>query len=191
MHAQCHADGAELLAQPLLTAMGVRRHARRHVHLGRPARGGHRADLPDDRPGADHEPAAAVPQRGVEVVQAVGEEGPSVGRVEAGRVNAAVLDEQRHHLVRGPERRVQRRVVAQTQVGGEQDHGDGHDVTPEVGRREACVVPRRVTAGTARETSPVAAGVRDPGGRGYPSRMTETRPLALITGASSGIGLVT
>lgn len=31
--------------------------------------------------------------------------------------------------------------------------------------------------------------MRDPGGRGYPSGMTDTRPLALITGASSGIGL--
>lgn len=108
VHAQRHPGDAQLLAQQLLTAVGVRGHARRHVHFGGPARGGHRAHLRHDRPRADHEPPAALSQRGVEVVEAVGEEGPPVGRVEAGRVDPRVPHEQRHHLVRRPQSRAQR-----------------------------------------------------------------------------------
>ncbi len=121
--------GGERVAQPLLAAVRVRGDARGHVHLGGPARGGHRAHLPLDRPRADHEPATAAPQRGVEVAEAVGEEGPPVRRVEAGRVDAGVQHEQGNRLVRGAQCRVQRWVVAQAQVGGEQDDGDGHGAT--------------------------------------------------------------
>ncbi len=130
MHPQRDPVGAERLAQPVLPAVGVGGDAGGQVHFRGAARGGDLPDLPGDRARAHDQPPAAPAQRGVEVGQAVGEEGGAVGHVEAGGPDPGVADEQGHHRVRRPERGVQGRMVVQAQVRGEQDDRDGHGVTP-------------------------------------------------------------
>jgi hypothetical protein len=101
------------------------------VHLACAALRRDRRDLPLHRPGPYDQPPTAPAQRGVQVGQAVGEEGGSVRHVEPGGAHPRVTDEQRHHLVRRGEGGGERGMVVQTQVRGEQDDRHGHVVAPE------------------------------------------------------------
>lgn len=96
------------------------------VHGGRPGLLGHPPHGSGRLAPAHDQPAAPVAESGVQVGQAVGQEGQPVGRVEPGAVDGVVPDEQRDDLVRVPQGGTQHRVVVQTQIGGEQHHRDTH-----------------------------------------------------------------
>lgn len=127
--------GRQGTPQPRFPGVGERGVADGHVHLVGPCLPCHAAHLGHGVAAAHDQPPAALPQTGVQVGQAVGEEGQPVGRGESGPVDGRVPDEQRHDLVRRFHGGAQRRMVVQAEVGGEEDDGDGHGVTPGIGHR--------------------------------------------------------
>ncbi len=129
--------GRQGRAQPLLAALRVTADVRRQVHLVRARLGDDPADLVDNLTRTDDQAAAPVTETGVHVAEAVGEERPPVGGTEPGARHGVVLYEQRDHLVGGGQGRVQRRVVVQPQIGGEQNHRHTHAVPPSDARPAA------------------------------------------------------
>lgn len=135
---QCAPLGGQGGTQPLFASERVCGGAGGQVHLACPALADELADLVDHGSGAQQQPTAAGPQRGVEVGQAIGKEGAAVGCGEAGIGNALVQDEERHDFRGGSDSGGQHRVVMQAQVGGEQADGgrsgDRHGLAPRRGR---------------------------------------------------------
>ncbi len=144
MHVEPDALGFEGGAEACLAGVGIAADPGGHVDLVGVALVDEGADLGDGVAGTQHEAAAALAQSGVQIGQAVGEEGEPVGSGEAGRVDGPVADEERHHPVAGGEGRAQRRMVVQAQVGGVQDHRDVHGFS-----RSASGPGGRLSSGTS------------------------------------------
>lgn len=130
VHVQRTPLGGQGVAQPLLAVQRVPADPGGDVHLAGAALVDDAAHLLDEFARTDDQPAAPLAQPGVQRGEAVGEEGPPVGRVEPGAPDALVPDEQRDHPVGGPERGPQHGLVVDAQVGGEENHGNGHGPHP-------------------------------------------------------------
>jgi len=85
-----------------------------------------RGQLPPRRSVAQKQPAAALPERGVELAQALEQELCARTRGVAPAEQAVVETEHRHDGAGGVQRRAQRRVVVHPQVAPKPDEG-GHE----------------------------------------------------------------
>lgn len=126
MDVQPYAVRLQGAAQPVLPSARVAADVGRHVHLVGARLGGDPAHLADEVAVAHDQPSAPLAQTGVEVAQAVGEEGQPVGYGEPCAVHRGVTHEQRDDPAAAVQACPQRRMVVQTQVGGEQDDRDVH-----------------------------------------------------------------
>lgn len=126
MDAQVAAGPLQGLPEAFLASGRVPADPGGEVHGSGPGPLDHPSHLMGRLAPADDQPAAPLPEPGVQVRQAVREERQSVGRVEPGTVDGVVPDEQRDDLVRVPQGGTQHRMVVQTQIGGEQHHRDTH-----------------------------------------------------------------
>jgi len=137
---QLHTGVAQRPARGLAAGAGERRHVRTEVHVLRVQLPHERGQLALGGPVADHQSAAALAQRCVDVAQALEHELRPGARGVAAVEQAVVQAEHTHDALRGVERGAQRGVVVHAQVAPEPDDGRHH---PESTRRRAARLSAR------------------------------------------------
>ncbi len=115
--------------EPPLPQSGIGAVVLAHPHRPgtRPAHHSHR--LCHDIPGAHKQIAAPTPQRGLQVSQTVEQERQPVGSGEVTLEDRVVEDEERDHELGRFDRSSEGRVIVDSQVPVEQNHGRRHGLT--------------------------------------------------------------
>ena len=125
VHLQAHPGLRQRGVQSVLPPPGVGTDVPGEVHHLGPHPLHHVQQFSFYIPAPDHQVGPDTGQRLVEVGQALRQESGPVGPVGRAAENAVIQHEQRDHPVVLPKRRVQRRIVVNAQVSGEEDDGGG------------------------------------------------------------------
>lgn len=126
VHMKPHPLGLQCLQEALFPLVGEGADIGSDVDVTCTGLRGQTAGLLHDVTAAQNETSASLPQLGIQVVQAVGEESAPVGHVVACGMYPVVPDEERHRLTAGGESGMQHRIVVHSQITSEQGDRGGH-----------------------------------------------------------------